>query len=184
MAIVMISSGAMANIVEYEIGAARWGALSAFQASAVSLNIAKSTRFGMVPLYPSESGILHERARLSPRLGFAASNGVQRMIRVVVELLRLLAATTPTMTTSTTTPRMIQIHGTVFVVVVVVVEVEESPVVVFGAVAEEPPAAGPVVVDVVLELPAAPAVCANAITGAVASSRAMSMRLSRRIGRM
>jgi len=86
------------------------------------------------------------------------------------------------MTTTATTATMIQVHGTVFVVVVV--EVEESPVVVFGAVADEPPAAGPVVVVVVLELPAPPAVCAKAITGAVARNRAMSMRLSRRIGRM
>jgi hypothetical protein len=86
------------------------------------------------------------------------------------------------MTTTATTATIIQVHGTVFVVVVVVVE--ESPVVVFGAVADEPPAAGPVVVDVVLELPAAPAVCAKAIAGAVARNRAMSMRLSRRIERM
>jgi hypothetical protein len=88
------------------------------------------------------------------------------------------------MTTTATTATIIQVHGTVFVMVVVVVVVEESPVVVFGAVADEPPAAGPVVVDVVLELPAAPAVCAKAIAGAVARNRAMSMRLSRRIEHM
>jgi len=116
-------------------------------------------------------------------LVFAAGNGDQRSIRVVVELPRL-TATTPTMTTATTTtPTIIHVHGIVVVVVVVVVVVA-SPVAAFGAVADEPPALEPVVVDVVLEPLALPPACAKVITGAIARNSVKSTRLSRRIGRM
>src|SRR5665213_510044 len=70
IAVVMISSGAMANIVEYEIAAARRGALSAFQADAASLNIAKSTRFGTTPLYPLRKRDIVLTSQIFAALGF------------------------------------------------------------------------------------------------------------------
>src|ERR1700735_4453734 len=113
------------------------------------------------------------------------------MIRVVVELERLLAATMPMFPITTIAPTTIHSHGTLLVVVLVVVvlvplEVVDLSVVVaepaFGAVAAPPPVAGPVVV-VVVE-PLVPAACAKVITGAMARKRARSIRLRRKIGRM
>jgi hypothetical protein len=112
------------------------------------------------------------------------------MIRVVVELERLLAATMPMIPITTIAPTTIHSHGTLLVVVLVVVvvplEVVDLSVVVaepaFGALAAPPPVAGPVVV-VVVE-PLVPAACAKVITGAMARKRARSIRLRRKIGRM
>jgi hypothetical protein len=101
----------------------------------------------------------------------------------------------PMIAMTTIAPTTIQSHGTVLVVVVVVVDesgfvaVVEDPALALGAVAAAPPVvepfvAGPVVVDVVDEPAAVPAVCAYVIAGAMARNSARSMRLSRKIGRM
>jgi hypothetical protein len=120
----------------------------------------------------------------------AFGNRHQLTIRVVVESLRLPAATTPMIAMTTIAPTTIQSHGTVLDVVVVVVVDELGFVVVaddeFGAVIvpdDEPVVDGPVVV-VVLEPDVVPADCASVIAGAIARNSASRMRLSRKIGRM
>jgi hypothetical protein len=114
----------------------------------------------------------------------------QRSIRVVVEpLLRLPAATTPMIPTTTTAPTTIHVHGTSVVVVLVD----------FSVVDDEPGAAGADIVPdpdpepalepepeplVVVVEPFVVVLCANVIAGAMRRKRARSIKLRRKIGRM